>query len=133
VCRAVGCRFQRGYCNGLRTDDTKLGLYAKWVPLTSHIISDSEEFEFYDYSTALGKLELHNTASTDPRAQEMAQKLLNEIIPHQLQQPLPGRLRLQQEKSKVAHLAYRELIALQPAKVWQNGGLQKLLGYGAEF
>ena len=118
---------------GLRTDDTKLGLYAKWVPFTSEIISSSKELEFYDYTTTLGKLELDNTASTDPRVKGMEDELLHNIIPHQLQQPLPGRLRLQQEKSKVAHLAYRELIALQPAKVWQSGGLQTLLGYGAEF
>ena len=118
---------------GLRTEDTKLGLYAKWVPLTSDIISSSIELEFYDYSTTGGKLELDNTASTDPRVKGMEDELLHNIIPHQLQQPLPGTLRLQQELSKFAHLFFRELIALQPAKVWQNGGLQKLLGYGAEF
>ena len=118
---------------GLRYDDTKLGLYAKWVPLTSDIIGVSKELEFYDYSTTRGKLELDNTASTDPRARDMAQQLLNNIIPNELQQPLPGILRLEQEKSKIAHLLYREFIALRPAEVWQNGGLQTLLGYGAEF
>jgi uncharacterized sulfatase len=103
------------------------------VPLTSDIIGVSKELEFYDYSTTRGKLELDNTASTEPRAQAMTQEILNNIIPNQLQQPLPGSLRLQQKKSKQAHLVYREFIAHQPAKVWQNGGLQTLLGYGAEF
>src|SRR5215831_12208807 len=36
---------------GLRTEDTKLGVYTKWVPLTSRIIPSSIELEFYDYST----------------------------------------------------------------------------------
>jgi hypothetical protein len=40
---------------------------------------------------------------------------------------------LQQEVSKIAHLAYREFIALQPSGTWRDGGLQKLLGYGREF
>jgi hypothetical protein len=40
---------------------------------------------------------------------------------------------LEQEASKIAHLAYRELIALQPSGTWRNGGLQSLLGYGREF
>ena len=37
---------------------------------------------------------------------------------------------MEQEKSKIAHLAYRALMARQPAKVWQDGGLTTLLGYG---
>jgi len=118
---------------GLRTEDTKLGLYAKWVPLTSDVISGSMELEFYDHSTIRGKLEVDDTVDTDPRVNGMVQALLNDIIPHQLQQPLPGTLRLQQEASKRAHLLYRELFKHYPAKVWQDGGLQTLLGYGAEF
>jgi uncharacterized sulfatase len=118
---------------GLRTEDTKLGLYAKWVPFTSHIIRPSIELEFYDYSTTRGELELDNIASTDSRVNGMVHKLLNDIIPNQLQQPLPGSLRLQQEASKLVHLAYRELIAIQPSGAWKNGAITTLLGYGAEF
>jgi uncharacterized sulfatase len=59
---------------GIRTEDTKLGLYAEWVPPTSHIISRSIELEFYDYSTISGQLELNNTASSDPRVTPMVEK-----------------------------------------------------------
>jgi uncharacterized sulfatase len=118
---------------GLRTEDTKLGLYAKWVPLTSRIISPSIELEFYDYSTTRGQLELDSTANSDSRVTNMVEELLNNLVPNEMEQRLPGRLGVQQELSKVAHLAFRELIALQPAGVWQRGGLRKLLGFGGDF
>lgn len=121
---------------GLRTEDTKLGVYSKWVPLTSNIIPSSKELEFYDYSTTNGQLELDNLVVTnpdDPRIQSMAQHLLNDIVPNELQEKLPGTLGVVQEGSKIAHLAYRELIALQGSGIWKNGGLQTLLGYGREF
>jgi len=118
---------------GLRTEDTKLGVYAKWLGLTSQIDQPSIELEFYDYSTTNGKLELDNTAGSDSRVNGMVQHLLNEIVPNELQQRLPGTLRLQQEASKIAHLVYREIIALQPSGTWRNGGLQNLLGLGREF
>ena len=118
---------------GVRTQDTKLGLYARWTPLTSRIVNSSIHLEFYDYSTSRGKLELDSTADTDSRVAGMVQSLLNDIIPNQLQQPLPGRLRLQQEGSKLKHLIFREYIALQPPPSWQGGGLQSLLGYGRDF
>jgi arylsulfatase A-like enzyme len=121
---------------GLRTEDTKLGVYSKWVPLTSNMIPSSKELEFYDYSTTNGQLELDNLAFTspaDPRIQKMAQLLLNEIVPNELQEKLPGALGVAQDASKIAHLAFRELIALKGSDIWRNGGLQTLLGYGREF
>jgi hypothetical protein len=135
---AVNVNFNRSptHILGLRTEDTKLGVYSKWVPLTSHIIRPSKELEFYDYSTTDGQLELDNLVVTnpgDPRIQSMAQHLLNDLVPNELQEPLPGALRVVQEASKLAHLAYRELIALKGSDVWRNGGLQTLLGYGREF
>jgi uncharacterized sulfatase len=117
---------------GLRTEETKLGVYAEWIPLTSQIIRPSIELEFYDYSTTRGQLELDSTPE-DRRVKGMVRALLNEIVPNQLQQRLPGRLGVQQELSKIVHLAYREFIQIQPDPVWQNGGLRKLLGLGREF
>jgi len=118
---------------GLRTEDTKLGVYTKWVPLTSRIIPSSIELEFYDYSTKDGILELDNTADTDPRAKAMEANLLNNLLPNELQQPLPGALGIVQQGAKVAHLAFREFIAIQPTIAWAKGALQTLLGYGLEF
>ncbi len=117
---------------GLRTEDTKLGLYAKWHPLSAQIINPSIELEFYDYSTTKGQLELENR-SDDPRARAMKRELLNNLLANELQQKLPGALGAQQELSKVAHLAFREFVQLQQPGVWMKGGLRSLLGMGGEF
>jgi len=118
---------------GMRTEDSKLGVYAKWIPFTSQIIPTSIETEFYDYSTTAGQLELNNTAATDPRVPGMVTELLTQIVPQQLQAKLPGSLGTEQEGSKIAHLIFDQFIQLQPSGVWKNGGLTTLLGFGAEF
>ena len=118
---------------GLRKEDTKLGVYEKWVPPTSRIIPSSIELEFYDYSTTRGQLELDNIAGSDARAYDSSQTLLNDIVPSELQELLPPPLRGEQQKSKIAHLLYREFIALQPSGAWKKGGLRSILGYGGNF
>ncbi len=118
---------------GLRAESTKLGVYEKWLPLTSQIIPSSIQLEYYDYTTTGGALEVNNIANSDPRAYDASQVLLNEIVPSELQQPLPPPLRGQQLKSKAAHLAYRALIANKPAGDFKNGGLRNILGYGGMF
>ena len=118
---------------GLRTEDTKLGVYTSWVPLTSNIVPSSIELEFYGYSTTGGMLELDNTAASDPRAKAMEDVLLNNLLPNELQQTLPGTLGQEQASSKVVHLAYRDFRAAQPLIAWAQGALQTLLGYGLEF
>jgi hypothetical protein len=58
---------------------------------------------------------------------------VDHIIPNELQERLPRPLRLDQEKSKIAHLLYRDLIAHKALVDWLQGDLTKVLGYGAEF
>ncbi len=120
---------------GLRKEETKLGVYDKWLPLTSRMIPQSVELEYYDYSTEGGRLELDNLAKNgnDPRAKAEYELLVREIIPNELQEPLPPPLRTEQEKSKIAHLLYREYIAHKSLIDWLKGDLTKVLGYGAEF
>ena len=117
---------------GLRLEDSKLGTYAHWAPLTS-VIQGPVQNEFYDYSTARGLLELDSNPN-DPRVNDLYQNLIHNIVPNELQQRLPGVLGAFQELSKGAHLIWSELIALQPPPTWQQGeGLQKLLSYGWGF
>ena len=119
---------------GLRKEDSKLGVYDKWIPPSSHIIPKSIELEYYDYTTMRGQLELDNIARHDPRAYNESQTLLNEIVPQELQELLPPPLRAQQAASKLAHLLYRELIALKPSGDWSKpNSLTKILGYGGDF
>jgi arylsulfatase A-like enzyme len=118
---------------GLRTEDTKLGVYADWFRATSRIDPQSAQLEFYDYLTTDGQLELINTADQDPRASAMFQELMNTIIPNELQRLLPPSLRFQQETSKIAHLIYRAVIENLPSGDFKAGALREILGYGAEF
>jgi arylsulfatase A-like enzyme len=118
---------------GLRTQDTKLGVYADWYVGTSKINQTTAQLEFYDYSTTAGAMELQNTASSDPRAAQMYQLLLNRIIPNELQQLLPPSLLPYQQLSKIAHLAYRFVLENIPQSVVEGEGLSNLLAYGADF
>ena len=117
---------------GLRTPEYKLGLYAEWVRGSSTIDPNTVQLEFYDYATQGGRMELTNTPS-DPRALATARELATNIIPNELQAPLPRNLRLEQEASKIAHLLFRALIENKPEEAWQGNGLEKLLGYGGPF
>jgi hypothetical protein len=118
---------------GLRTDEYKFGISAPWRPFTSDIMVTSGELEFYDYSTTGGQMELENTPR-DPRAAQTLASLVSDIIPNQLQQPLPPSLRLQQFESKVAHLIYRAIVEnIDSHTLDANGGIRGILGYGGEF
>lgn len=63
----------------------------------------------------------------------MYDQLLNDIIPNELEQRLPPPLTLQHEKSKIAHILYRDAIAHKALLGWLKGDLTKVLGYCAEF
>ena len=123
----------------LRTNDTKIGVYADWKPLSVDIDPSTLQLEFYDYSTKAGQLELFSNPC-DPRAQEGYEVLINNYLPNELAAPLPGdptdpnSLRFQQIKSEIAHVTFRDLIKNEPNSTWQTGdGLRLLLGYGGPF
>jgi arylsulfatase A-like enzyme len=118
---------------GTLANEYKFGISAPWVPLTSNIDLTQEQLEFYDYSTASGQMELVNNLM-DPRVPPTLTALVNNIIPNELQQPLPPSLRTQQLESKAAHLVYRAIIEnLNPQDMAANGGITGLLGYGGPF
>jgi len=123
---------------GLRTPESKLGVYANWLRGSSRIDPSSAQLEFYDYSTANGRLELENL-SEDPRSRSQFGELLSQIIPNELQKPLPAPYTVWQDLAKVAHFTFRALIEnlplrfFQPENQAQTGGLKGVLGYGADF
>jgi arylsulfatase A-like enzyme len=123
----------------LRTEESKVGVYADWKPLSVEIDPSTVQLEFYDYSTKAGQMELFSRPN-DPRAQEGYEALVGNYIPNELAAPLPGNpldpnsLRFQQLKSEIAHVAFRDLIKNQPDQTWQTGdGLRLLLSYGGSF
>jgi uncharacterized sulfatase len=88
---------------GLRTQSAKLATYSTWTPRTGQIEPGTVELEFYDYATPQGAAELANNPD-DPRAQQMANILLNDLIPNELRAPLPGVLGVAQDISQTAYL-----------------------------
>ena len=116
---------------GLRLEDSKLGAYAHWVPLTSQILGPVQK-EFYDYSTERGHLELDSDPN-DPRVNGLYENLIGNIVPNELQERLPGTLGVVQALTKRAHLIWSEFIQLQQPSTLQTGDLHKLLGFGWEF
>ena len=115
---------------GLRLEDSKLGTYAHWKPLTSEFVGPVQK-EFYDYSTEGGQLELDSNPN-DPRVRALYRNLIHNIIPNELQEKLPGALGVAQALSKEAHLAWALFIELhQPTSPRED--LQRLLSYGWGF
>lgn len=94
---------------GLITDNAKLGVYAHWLPATTTIDMSSIEIEFYDYKTPGGLAELDNIPN-DPRARAMLQRLLNDIIPNELQAPLPSSFSRAQTVARDKYLIYAALV-----------------------
>ncbi|MBV8892875.1 MAG: sulfatase-like hydrolase/transferase [Acidobacteria bacterium] len=118
---------------GLRLEESKLGAYAHWFPLTSRIVGPVQK-EFYDYSSERGFLELDSDPN-DPRVHDLYQNLIHNIVPNELQERLPGALGVAQALSKKAHLAWSAFIAAQQPSNSQSSRdlLQKLLSYGWGF
>jgi arylsulfatase A-like enzyme len=115
---------------GLRLEDSKLGTYSHWLPLTSRVVGPVQK-EFYDYSTEGGQLELDSNPN-DLRVNRLYQNLIHNIVPNELRERLPGKLGVQQALSKRAHLIWDEFIALQSSSGVKDD-LHKLLGFGWEF
>lgn len=94
---------------GLIADNAKLGVYAHWLPATTMIDTSSIEIEFYDYDTPGGRAEVDNIPD-DRRAKGMLETLLNDIIPGELQAPLPLRFRPAQDLALAKYLVYAALV-----------------------
>ncbi|WOD13467.1 sulfatase-like hydrolase/transferase [Paraburkholderia kirstenboschensis] len=92
----------------VRTDKDKLGAYSHWAPSTT-TVTGSSDLEYYDYSTERGRLELDNRHG-DPAAQALHDRLISDIVPNELQAPLPGSLVAAQNLAQARYLEYVQLI-----------------------
>lgn len=117
----------------MRTQDYKVVVYARWKGYTARIDPTSFEYEFYDYGTERGRLELDNTYATDPRAAKAAQELIKRRIPGQLAERLPNVYQAQSDAAQARYLTYIRVIdALQLGQL-RDGGLERLTAWGANF
>jgi arylsulfatase A-like enzyme len=101
-----------GHIIGVRTPDAKLGVYANWRRGTTDIaFNERIEFEYYDYSTAAGRAETHNTYHKDNQAaRALYNLLLTDILPNELRGPLPSTYVPAQTTAKLQYIAYTELV-----------------------
>jgi hypothetical protein len=114
----------------MRTQDAKLAVYSHWKPGTTEIDFDERmELEFYDYSTPGGAAEVDNTPH-DSRARQLANTLLRNLIPHELQEPLPAPLRLPQAETQRHLIEYLQFIEGISEEEWLAGAGRTILGYG---
>jgi len=116
---------------GMRTHSAKLATYSTWLPRTAEIQPGTMELEFYDYATPEGGAEMVSHPR-DPRAREMRDRLLHDLIPNELRETLPGDLGQAQELSKRAYL-FVEHQVLDPNSGESVRDLLRKLGYGREF
>jgi arylsulfatase A-like enzyme len=75
----------------MRTPEAKLALYSHWGEEGIQPQSEGQESELYDYTTATGRLELHNAAEHTPLESSLRDQLQKAFV-HELRRPLPERL-----------------------------------------
>ena len=72
--------------------------------------------EFYDYASEGGKAELDSTPG-DPRALALRNLLVGELLPNEIEKPLPPGLRAVQEDNRLVYLQFVDLLdGLQEAE-----------------
>lgn len=98
----------------LRSAAGKLTLYSNWRPDTTEVETAGQEYEFYDYSSEEGRLELSSQGQPGaPLEEELWQTLENDAIPNELRAPLPGSLQLARHQGLAEYFAYEEREALK--------------------
>jgi arylsulfatase A-like enzyme len=75
----------------LRTQGAKYATYSHWAEEGITPITEGEEAELYDYGTASGRLELHNSAGESRLEPEMREKM-HRAFTEELRAPLPAHL-----------------------------------------
>ena len=91
---------------GLITDEAKIGVYTDWADDSDEILRDGQEFEFYDYTTEEGRMELANTAGAENQQfRELYDVLMTEAVPNELRAPLPDELEAARQETMAATVA----------------------------
>ncbi|MGD1056097.1 MAG: sulfatase-like hydrolase/transferase [Solirubrobacteraceae bacterium] len=98
----------------LRSAAGKLTLYSNWRPNTTEVETAGQEYEFYDYSSVEGSLELSSQGQPGaPLEEDLWQTLENDAIPTELHAPLPASLQPARRQGLAEYFAYEEREALR--------------------
>ena len=92
------------------TQQYKLGVYSRWPGGTTVASPIDQQYEYYDYSTTRGQLEMDNTYDTSPAARLIKDKLLNELVPGVMEKPLPLAYQESQKTAQAELVAFNYLM-----------------------
>ena len=90
----------------IRTTQAKLAIYSVWTQGTTKVQTQDQEFEFYDYGTDRGRMELDNIAALQPSLyKKHYDNLMHHAIPNELHKALPKKLQSVQQSGTHAYLS----------------------------
>jgi arylsulfatase A-like enzyme len=75
----------------MRTPEAKYATYSHWPEEGIEPLESGQETELYDYTTASGRMELHNSADESPLEESLRSRLQKAFV-DELRGPLPQRL-----------------------------------------
>jgi arylsulfatase A-like enzyme len=106
----------------LRSAAGKLALYSNWRPNTTEVETAGQEYEFYDYSSEAGRMELSSQGQPGaPLEEDLWQTLENDAIPNELHAPLPASLQPARREGLAEYFAYEEREALKVYEAHRPG------------
>jgi arylsulfatase A-like enzyme len=106
----------------LRSATGKLTLYSNWRPNTTEVESAGQEYEFYDYSSEEGRLELSSQGQPGAALEEsLWETLENDAIPNELRAALPASLQSARRQGLAEYFAYEEREALNVYEAHRPG------------
>jgi arylsulfatase A-like enzyme len=76
----------------MRTQEGKYATYSNWAEEGIDQLTEGQESELYDYGTASGRMELHNSAGEQTQLEQTMREKLHREFYDELRQPLPSRL-----------------------------------------
>ena len=95
---------------GLVTADGKLGVYCRWNPDTTELITQfGEQVEYFDYTNDHARLEIYSTPDS-PNAHQALKFLFDEVVPNELEAPMPTALEAARATARKHLLEYMALV-----------------------
>jgi arylsulfatase A-like enzyme len=95
-----------GHVLAYRDNKGKVGVYSHWAEGKAQPLPGGQEFEYYNYQVADGLLELNNQPELGTEA---TQRLLQVILPQEIQRPMPNAI-LQQAQQEALQAYWKYVI-----------------------
>jgi arylsulfatase A-like enzyme len=99
----------------MRTPHAKYATYSNWQAHSLKPRARGTQAELYDYRTRSGRLEIENVAERSDLEESMHRTLVERVIPHELQAPLPAQLRKAQRRGMANYHQGADAISAEAA------------------